>query len=200
VPDIAHILEDHRYLPYVILLVWTFLEGETIVIIAGIAAREGNPYLPLVILCSFFGSLCSDQLMFFLGRYKGKAFIARRPNWQLRAEKVYRILEKHQTLLILGFRFLYGLRNISPFSIGMTEVTTRRFIILNVTGAAVWAVTFACGGYLFGAAMETVVAKHQKWAVILGLLAITSVVWLVRTIRKAINRKKSALPTVQKGA
>ena len=38
---IEHILENHRYLPYVVLLVWTFLEGETIVIIAGFAARDG---------------------------------------------------------------------------------------------------------------------------------------------------------------
>jgi membrane protein DedA with SNARE-associated domain len=183
-PDIGHILENHAYIAYIVLLVWTFLEGETIVIIAGIAARDGHLWLPLIALCAFCGSLCSDQIVFFLGRYKGKAFVARRPKLQARAERVYRLLEKHQTWLILGFRFLYGLRNITPFVIGMSQVKTRRFVILNVTGAAVWAVTFACGGYVFGAAMETVFAGRQKWIVILGLVGVVSVVWVVRHIRR----------------
>lgn len=183
-PDINHILENHQYLPYIILLLWTLLEGETIVILAGVAARDGHLWLPLIVLCAFCGSLCSDQIAFFLGRYKGKAFVAKRPKWQARAQRVYRLLERHQTCLLLGFRFLYGLRNITPFAIGMSEVSTRRFILLNIIGAAVWAVTFASGGYIFGVAMETVVAKGQKWFVILGLAAIAAIVWAVRIIRR----------------
>ena len=188
-PDINHILEHHQYLPYVVLLVWTFLEGETIVIIAGVAASEGHLSLPLIALCAFCGSLCSDQFVFFLGRYKGKAFVARRPKWQAGAERVYRMLERHQIWLILGFRFLYGLRNVTPFAIGMSEVPTRRFVLLNVIGAATWAATFTCGGYLFGAAMETLVAGPQKWAVILGLAVIAAAVWLVRLVRRRWSRK-----------
>jgi membrane protein DedA with SNARE-associated domain len=187
VPELNDIFENHQYLPYLILLVWTFLEGETIVIIAGVFARDGTPWLPLVILCSFCGSLASDQMLFFLGRYKGKGFIAKRPAWQQRAEKVYRMLEKHQYWLILGFRFMYGLRNITPFTLGMSQVGTRRFVILNVIGAAVWAVSFACGGYVFGAAMETFVEKHQKTAVLIALLIFMIILWIVRVVRR--NRK-----------
>jgi membrane protein DedA with SNARE-associated domain len=192
VPDINHILENHLYWAYIVLVVWTFLEGETIVIIAGVAAHDGHLWLPLIILCAFCGSLCSDQLVFFLGRLKGKAFIAKRPKWQARAERVYRMLERHQIWLILGFRFLYGLRNITPFAIGMSQVRTRRFIVLNVIGAAVWATIFACGGYFFGAAMETVLAKQQKWFVVLGLAAIIAIAWLVRTLRARKRFRQAA--------
>jgi membrane protein DedA with SNARE-associated domain len=195
VPDITHILEHHVIWAYVILLVWTFLEGETIVIIAGIAARDGQLMLPLIILCAFCGSLCSDQIAFLLGRHKGKAFIARRPKWQARAEKVYRMLEYHQTWLILGFRFMYGLRNITPFVIGMSEVRTRRFVVLNVIGSAVWATSFTLGGYLFGAAMERFMAKEQKWAVMIGLAAIAFIAWAVRRIRRRAI-KPATLDTV----
>lgn len=199
-PDLNHIFEQHRYLPYLILLVWTFLEGETIVIIAGIAARDGNPWLPMVIFCAFAGSILSDQLMFFLGRFKGAAFVARRPAWQLRAQRVYRLLERYQTGLILGFRFLYGVRNITPFAIGMSEVTVRRFVTLNLIGAAVWAASFACGGYLFGAAMETVIDKRHRAWVLLGLLVLTCVIWVVRLVcrRRNIKRQLSSDPIVRK--
>jgi membrane protein DedA with SNARE-associated domain len=188
-PDINQILDAHPYLAYLILLVWTFFEGETIVIIAGFAARDGNPWLPLVILFSFCGSLCSDQLMFFLGRYKGQKFIANRPKWQARAARVYRLLERNQTWLILGFRFLYGLRNVTPLAIGMSDVPTRRFILLNVIGAAVWATTFAFGGYVFGAAMETFMHKHQKWAFVLGILVATAAFWIMRVIGRRVSPK-----------
>jgi membrane protein DedA with SNARE-associated domain len=198
VPDISHILEDHLYWAYIVLLVWTFLEGETIVVIAGVAARDGHLWLPFIILCAFCGSLCSDQVVFFLGRHKGKAFVANRPRWQARAERVYRLLERHQTWLVLGFRFLYGLRNITPFVIGMSKVPTRRFIVLNVIGAGAWAVTFACGGYLFGAAMETFFSGRQKWFVILGLAAIAAIVWGVRMIRRRLAPKKTYLGQVEK--
>jgi membrane protein DedA with SNARE-associated domain len=184
VPDINHILESHPYLPYIVLLVWTFLEGETIVILAGIAARDGHLWVPLIALCAFCGSLCSDQIGFFLGRCKGKAFVGKRPRLQARAARIYRLLERHQTWLILGFRFLYGLRNITPFAIGMSEVPTRRFVLLNIVGAAVWAMAFACGGYLFGAAMETFFTGRQKWLLVGGLALVAVVIWAVRTIRK----------------
>jgi len=195
-PDLNHILEQHRYLPYLILLVWTFLEGETIVIIAGIAARDGNLLLPLVILCAFCGSILSDQLMFFLGRFKGAAFVARRPAWQLRAQKVYRLLEQYQTGLILGFRFLYGVRNITPFALGMSEVSTRRFVGLNILGAALWAVSFAWGGYLFGAAIETVIDKRHRAWLLLGLLVLMCVIWVVRLIIRRRNIKRQLSPNL----
>lgn len=188
-PDINHIIENHQYLPYLILLVWTFLEGETIVIIAGIAARDGHPWLPLVMLCAFCGSLCSDQLLFFLGRYKGQAFMAKRPRWQIQAEKVYRILEKHQTALILGFRFLYGMRNITPLAIGMSQVSARRFVILNIIGAAIWSVAFSYGGYLFGAALETFLKKEHKVMVIILLLVLATILWIVRMARRRAIQK-----------
>jgi membrane protein DedA with SNARE-associated domain len=184
VENLKTLIDSDSVWPYVILLVWTFLEGETIVIFAGACSTDNKPWLPLVILSAFCGSLISDQLMFFLGRYKGKTFIAKRPKWQQRAQKVYRIMEKHQTLLILGFRFLYGLRNITPFTIGMSEVRTRRFLFLNVTGAAVWATAFACAGYLFGTVVETYFEKEGKWVVMGVVLTVAFVIWVVRHIRR----------------
>ncbi|MCE5324985.1 MAG: DedA family protein [Planctomycetaceae bacterium] len=176
------------------MLIWTFLEGETCVIIAGALAHDGKPWLPLVILCAFCGSLASDQLVFFLGRYKGKAFVAKRPHWQARAQKVYAILERHQYWLILGFRFLYGLRNITPFSIGMSNVPTWRFVILNVIGAAVWANVFAFAGFVFGMAVQSLFEKHQKWVVMGVLVAVALIIWIVRLVRRRKVAKEAVTP------
>ncbi|MCY2924380.1 MAG: DedA family protein [Planctomycetota bacterium] len=195
--NLKNLVDSAGVWPYVILLAWTFLEGETIVIIAGIAAKDGTPNLWLVILAAFAGSLASDQLMFFLGRYKGKAFIAKRPAWQKRSQKVLDILHRHQTALILGFRFLYGLRNVTPLAIGMSKVSTRRFVILNVTGAAVWACTFAWGGCLLGRAMANFFEKTEHQLMILaGVAGVVLILWLIRLIRRRRAAAKESAATV----
>src|SRR6516164_6028052 len=93
---------------YLAILVGTFLEGETILILGGLAAHKGLLELPGVMLAAFVGSTLSDQLFFLLGRRHGEAWLARRPQWQAGVQRVRGLLNRHSTLLILTFRFLYG--------------------------------------------------------------------------------------------
>ena len=53
---------------YGAVLVGTFLEGETVVLLGGFAAHRGYLDLPWVIAVAFAGSLLGDQLYFYLGR------------------------------------------------------------------------------------------------------------------------------------
>jgi membrane protein DedA with SNARE-associated domain len=181
----------HDWLAALVVIIWTFIEGETIVIVMGFLAKDNVPHLWVIIVAAFVGSLAGDQTWFFVGRYKGRGIIAKRPFWQLRAEKVYAILHRHQYWLILGFRFLYGLRNITPFALGLSEVKTSRFILLNVIGAAVWATTFAMAGYLLGAAAEGVV-EHLRIPILVGFLSVVATVWLVRLIARLRKARKVA--------
>ena len=40
---------------------------------------------------------------------------------------------------ILAFRFIFGLRIASPIALGVSQVPTWRFTLLNIAGAEVWA-------------------------------------------------------------
>ena len=59
--DLQNTIETYRYAA---ILIGTFLEGETILVLAGLAAHQGYLMLTGVILAAFFGSLCGDQLFF----------------------------------------------------------------------------------------------------------------------------------------
>lgn len=165
---------------YYALFVGTCLEGETIMILAGIAARGGHLSLPWVVLLGFLGSLTGDQTIFFLSRWKGRALLAKHPAWHPRIEKISRLLDRHGTWFTLTFRFYYGLRNISPLVIGVSSIPTARFVLLNVTGAALWAITLGCLGYAFGLVIQNVV-DNLKW-VILAVACLGALVWLIRHI------------------
>ncbi len=189
--DLAQIVRDYGYIA---ILIGTFLEGETIVLIAGFLAFSGHLELPLVMLAAFVGSCSGDQLYFFIGRFQGRRLLEKFPAWQERTDRVFYHVHKHQNLLILSFRFFYGLRNVTPFAVGMSEVTALRFVLLNLIGAAVWAVTFSLIGHTFGHAFEQLLGTVKKYELTaLGLLVVLGLsIWLSARLRNHYRTKRFA--------
>lgn len=179
---------------YLAVLVGTFLEGETVLILGGFAAHRGYLALPWVIMAAFLGTLCGDQLFFFLGRKHSQTVLARRPSWKARADRAQRLLERFRTPLILVFRFMYGLRTVIPFAIGMSTVPTREFIFLNIIGALVWASVIGTGGYLFGNALEIIIGniKHYEQEVLGAIAVIGALVWIIYFSRRRMRRSDPA--------
>lgn len=149
---------------YLAVLIGTFLEGETILVMGGFAAHQGYLHLPWVIAAAFVGTLCGDQLYFYLGRRHSQALLARRPLWRAKIARAHSLMERYQYPLLLGFRFLYGLRTVIPFVIGMSRIPAGLFISLNTVGALVWAILIGTLGYLFGNAVEAAIThiKHYE--------------------------------------
>ena len=180
---------------YLAILIGTFLEGETILILGGFAAHMGFLELPWVIASAIAGSFSGDQLYFYIGRHYGPKIIAKRLSWQVGAQKVYKHLHRHQNLLILSFRFFYGLRNVTPFAVGAAHISRVRFFSLNLIGAIVWAFAFAYAGYLFGEAFRLLLDDFKRYEmyVLLGLVLIGLMIWLItllRRRRRALELKK----------
>lgn len=181
--DLPSLIENYGYAA---ILIGTFLEGETILVLAGLAAHQGYLVLTWVIIAAFVGSLCGDQLFFYLGRKHSQAVLARRPGWKQKAEKVNKMMNRFQTPMILSFRFLYGLRTVAPFVIGMSPVSVKKFVLLNAAGALVWAVVVGSGGYLFGHALEVFIGKLKSYEIyIMGSVAIVGVlIWVSHFYRR----------------
>lgn len=164
--DFQKLIQEYGYLA---VLIGTFLEGETILILGGVAAQFGSMELPLVILSAFVGSSCGDQLYYFIGRKQGRALLKRFPRWSRAAAKVSLHIKQHQNLIILTFRFFYGLRNVTPFVLGISRVPVAKYVALNLAGAAIWATTFATLGYLLGEAHERILGKGHNWVLLIAL-------------------------------
>lgn len=159
----------------------TFFEGETILVLAGLASHRGYLSLGSVIAAGFVGTFVGDQLYFQLGRRRGAVFLAKRPAWRGRVRRARHFLSRHHVAFILGFRFLYGLRTVSPFAIGMSDVPLRRFLLLNALGGLVWSAAIALLGYSVGQGAEALLsrAKEVEAWLFLGVAAVGSTVWLI---------------------
>ena len=176
--SIAALIQDYGY---VAVFVGTLLEGESVLILAGLAAHLGYLALPGVMITAVVGSFLGDQVFFYLGRRYGPALLRRFPMLAARAARMQKLLQRFHLPLILGVRFLYGLRTVGPMVIGMSGIAWPRFFLLNLIGAIVWAITIAGAGYLFGHALELLLVdmKHYEGMLLAAIAAAGVVVWLV---------------------
>lgn len=167
---------------YLAIFVGTLLEGETILIAAGFAAHSGLLAWPTVILVAIAGATLGDQLAFLLGRWKGEALIARFPALAQRKPQIDALLDRYDFLFILINRFLYGLRIAGPFILGSGKVPPLRFAVLNVVGAAMWAVLVSGAGVAFGFTISALIseAKRIEEVVLISILALGTAFWLWR--------------------
>jgi membrane protein DedA with SNARE-associated domain len=167
---------------YPALLAGALLEGETIVIIAGIMAHSGYLQLPWVIGVAFCGSFCADQFCFQVGKRKGKQFLEKKPQWEPRIDRVRRFLVSYQAVAVLCYRFIYGMRTITPIVIGASGFSTRRFVFLNLCSTLLWSAAVSLGGYFFGNVIEAVLHDFQRYelAIMLIVAAAGGGIWFFR--------------------
>ena len=129
-------------------------EGETAVVAGGLLAHKGLFPLPGAMAAAAGGSFVADQLFFAAGRYSRDRSWVRRQRERPRFARVLRTLERYPVAFIFGFRFIYGIRTISPIAIGTSQVKGSVFLPVNALAAAVWGVTFTTIGYAFGHEFE----------------------------------------------
>lgn len=139
---------------YVALFAGTLLEGETLLILAGFAAHQGHLQLHWVISIALLGGFLGDQIYFWLGKRHGAWVMSRFPGLVPVFERANALIERYHEVLIVGVRFLYGLRTVGPMAFGMSTVPVWRFMLFNALGATIWATGIGGAGYLFGQALE----------------------------------------------
>lgn len=130
---------------YGALFVGTLVEGETFLLAAAVLASLGHLDWAAVLAVAFAGAYTGDQLFFHLGRCGRRLPLQPGPRWARRLQKARGLLVTHRIKLLLGYRFLYGLRAAIPFAIGASGCRTFRFMGFSGIGTLAW-VTAHCLG------------------------------------------------------
>ncbi len=189
--DLPGLIDSYGYLA---VFIGAFLEGETILALAGLAAYREYLDFKLVVIVALIAGFLGDQFYFFLGRRKGQQILARFPNMEERAHRFDALLARWHAPLIIGIRFMYGFRILGPIMLGMGRVPAWKFMLYNFIGAAIWAPLIAGIGYKFGEILESMLGnmkRFEMWAFI-AIVAVGLTIFIVQHIR---NRPSKAKPT-----
>ena len=161
-------------------------EGETAAIAGGLLAHQGYFTLPAAMVAAALGSFVADQLFFLLGRRFRERRWVRKAQQRPAFARALGLLERYPRAFVFAFRFIYGIRTVSPVAIGTSNVPTRTFIAMNAVAAAVWGPLFVGLGFLFGHAIEAAFGHVHgvRHVVLLAIVAAVIAIGAVQTIRR----------------
>ena len=164
---------------YFFLFIGTFLEGEAVLILAGFFAFQGLLSLPGVICTALAGSFLGDQFYFFLGRWRGKWLLGLFASMAKKFRRALRLIEKYGSFVAFVSRYTYGLRIVLPIILGMTNLSRKRFLVLNFLSATSWAILFSLAGFFFGKSASLFIEDLDRYEpyIVLVLLLIIGCLW-----------------------
>ncbi|GHS94609.1 hypothetical protein AGMMS49949_08520 [Alphaproteobacteria bacterium] len=195
--DFLEALKTSPHLAYLIVFGGSLIEGETVILTASALAAAHYLSLRNIWLIAFLTTLCLDQGLYFYGhflwKHPNKPISERFPRLYRKSRRAVILLKRYDIWFILSFRFVYGIRALSPVVIGLCGILPRRFIPLNAISAFLWA-TISCSiGYWLG---DTFVgAKNAETSVMhyvqIGILSLVGLALALILLRKGWKKRKN---------
>lgn len=187
--DLASLIQQYGYMA---VFVGSVLEGETLLVLAGLAARRGYLSLQWVVVVAATGAFIGDQMCFFAGRRLGPRILTRWPRLEASIARTDALLARYGAFVVVGLRFTYGLRLGGVLAIGMSRMSWARFASLNLIGALLWAPIVAGAGYLLGNAVEPLLedGRYGEYFMFATVIFVGVVVWLLGRGRARRHSKK----------
>ncbi|MFO1363606.1 MAG: DedA family protein [Burkholderiales bacterium] len=175
---------------YPVVFAGTVLEGETVLVLAGVAAHLGYLSFAKVVALAALGGFLGDQFYFHLGRRYGLRVLDRFPAAKAVAPRVDALVVRYRALVVPLLRFTYGVRTVGPILIGAGRMNALAFAALNAVGAAAWAILVAGAGYLFGQAAIALLGRARVAEE--ALFAVAAVVTLAALVLYRRRRRRAA--------
>jgi membrane protein DedA with SNARE-associated domain len=132
-----------------LLFLGLFVPGVVILMLAGLAAAEGTIDVRLVILVGVIGTSLGDTGSYLAGRFGWQKALRRAEQMPLMGT-VRSTFMRRTGLFVLSYHFLGYTRLLGPLTAGALRLPFRRWWLLDLTGATLWATTYVLVGYVFG--------------------------------------------------
>jgi membrane protein DedA with SNARE-associated domain len=149
---------------------------ETLLTFTGYLVFRGTFRLPLAFAAALTGSGCGITISYLLGRTFGLKLIHRYGRYvRIREEHVEKahawFRKAGHWSLTLGY-FIPGVRHLTAYAAGMSDLEAPQFALFAYTGAVLWESAFLALGYFLGDRWEAVEHNIHHYLVYLTLAGI----------------------------
>ncbi|NNC24026.1 DedA family protein [Salinisphaera sp. USBA-960] len=175
---------------YIAVGIGCFFEGEIAVFAGMIAAREGALMVQGVFWAALVATFIGDNVWFQVGRVFGRPALVRRPRYRRKIARVEYLVDRYGAPVIIGFRFFYGLRYVTPFVLASLGIPTWRFALYDAAGVLLWTAVISVAAYYLAGAAEQALGwiQHAEIGLLAtlaaGVLIAAIAVWLIRRRRR----------------
>ncbi|PJN90283.1 DedA family protein [Bacillus sp. mrc49] len=162
IDTILHFINIYGYL---IIFLFLFLgivgipaPEESLLFLIGVLIVQDKLAFGLSVLSAFLGAFIGMLVAYVCGKYVGYPFINKygkyvgitKERWE-KAKINY--MENIQKTIVFGF-YIPGMRQISPYFAGISNIPFRKFFFLSLLGTFLWTVPFIVAGYYMGNAFN----------------------------------------------
>ena len=123
-----------EHIGYLAIFIGSLLEGETALITGSFLVHQGYFEMPKLLAVSLAATQIIDWTYFLTGRNYGRKFLRSRPRLERRLNRVTTWIEKYPVMLMLFYRFLYGVRIPLAIGFGLSSYNVIRYGLLSFIG------------------------------------------------------------------
>jgi membrane protein DedA with SNARE-associated domain len=202
-------LLGYGYLGIIVFLILTGcglpIPEEAGIIAAGALSASGQLDWRLALASCIFGAVAGDSVMYWIGRHFGVAVVHKHPLWLRtvtpeREKWIEELLRRHGAWVILGTRFMVGLRLPVYLTAGLLKVSYPRFLITD-TICALFVVTLFFGlTYFFGGPILAWIKDAERGLTVAAVAVVCAVaIFLYRRHMRKVSASRKE-PTEGPGA
>jgi len=164
---------------YIALFIYSLGGGFVGLVAAGVLSYMGKMDLTTSIAVAFVGNALGDVLLFWMTRYQKSMMMESLKKHRRKLALSHVLMKKHGDWVIFIQKFIYGLKTIVPIAIALTKYDFKKFTLLNIAAAFVWALAFGLGSYFFAAPLKAfaLFILQNKWLAPVILLTLGGATW-----------------------
>lgn len=135
------------------LLFGFFFPGDTLLLLTGILAAQGQFSITLAILTIVVSAILGGISGYYIGLKFGPKLFKKEDGIIFRKEYVQKsedFYEKHGGKTIIFARFIPVMRTFAPVVAGVGNMNIKKFMVYNIIGGIFWGVSITSLGYFFG--------------------------------------------------
>jgi membrane-associated protein len=160
--------------------------GETTLNAAATVAANGKLDLGPIIVMGALGAIVGDSTLFWLARRFSHRIDGQvtRAKANKRVGQAFDLMDSSAAVLIIGGRYLPGMRFVVNATMGLSDIAYRRFLLWSVVSGALWS-TYTCVlAYQIGVALGDYPLASFIISGLVTTVAITVVFFSVRRHRR----------------
>lgn len=175
---------------YIGLFLYSLGGGFVALVGAGVLSYMGKMDLATSMAIAFVANALGDVGLFYMARYQKKTMMDGIRKHRRKLALSHVMMKKYGSWIILIQKFVYGIKTLIPIAIGLTKYDFKKFAILNVISAAVWALAFGLGSYFAGKPLVDFASmiSQKPWIAPIIVVIVGGALWIYLTM--ATRKKK----------
>ncbi|MEP6960938.1 MAG: VTT domain-containing protein [Acidobacteriota bacterium] len=173
-----------RQYGYWMVIAGTLVQGDATAITAAFLAHRGIFSLTWVCTLLVLTTALENVVLYEIARTRGDAWAIGTDRMSRRIQTVLGWVRTRGIVLVVGSRFLLGLRAAAALACGIAHMPRAKYYWANLMGAVVWTTVMVIAGYSGGYVFSALAADFRRHellvAMVLAAVVTIAVLWKTR--------------------